>query len=166
MTNHRSSNVEGNGAGGYFPAPSGRNLGWWKAEPMRIWEAELIVASYNEWVEEWNRHECDRTLPIGPRWSLANCPANARPRNTLVFVRRRDDIWGAIRAKGWNAWAPSRRPYDGCFIRNRLDIGAIMWAGWRLPRPMMPRPMSLQDARACYANDPAALAAYLAERGR
>jgi hypothetical protein len=160
MTHHKPQKLEGNGAPRFLPAPTGKNLGWWKAGPMEVWEAELVIFSFNEWVERWNRHERDPALPLSPEWSFARCFANPRPRNVLTFVRRSDERWGAIRAKRWSPWAPDRHPFDGCFLRNTIDIGAVMWACWRIPRPL-----SLRDARQLYANDPAALVAYFAERG-
>jgi hypothetical protein len=39
---------------------------------MTMADAERWIASYNSWVEIWNRHERSRDLPLSPEWLEAD----------------------------------------------------------------------------------------------
>lgn len=102
---------------------------------MCVWEADIVVASYNEWVTLWNKHERNRRLELSPPWEFAANPWwVSGPRSGFMFRINGHRRWGIMRIAGWSAWMPSRHALDGRFLRQKIDFNKIVWAGWEKPK--------------------------------
>jgi hypothetical protein len=102
-------------------------------------DAEYWAASYNRWVDVWNRFEraedakWRRGEPSSldmPEWPDAAEIAGGIggvPRSVVMFHPRRWD-WphtGMIRVAGFRTYHAG-----SSFCRNHLDLTKIVWAGW------------------------------------
>jgi hypothetical protein len=103
---------------------------WPLSVSMTPAEVEEWVASYNDWVALWNRHETSADLPLSPKWKAADWEygplfSSALPESCLVFVTNDDHRVGAIRVVGW-------QPHyaNGSFCRNPVTLDRVTWAGW------------------------------------
>lgn len=96
--------------------------------PMTWAEAERWIASYNTWVEVWNRHETYRTLPIGPEWAEGRTVANlgVYPQSCLAFIDRATDRRCLMRFRKFRPYHPGWST-----LRNPADIDNLVWAGWQ-----------------------------------
>lgn len=97
-------------------------------EPMTGAEARYWTASHAAWVEVWNRHERDRSLPLGPEWPEAQTLAwISGPQSALAFIVRETSRWGVMRFRDFRVFHPG---WSSC--RNAADIDKLVWAGWRV----------------------------------
>lgn len=96
--------------------------------PMTMAEAEYWIASHATWAEVWNRHERDRSLPLGPEWPEATTTALLRPwpKGCLAFRVRATGMSAIMRFRKFNACYPGL--YDR--RRNAGDLDRLLWAGW------------------------------------
>jgi hypothetical protein len=114
------------------PPPPAR----YQAEPMTVADAKHWIASYNAWVEVWNRHERDRDLPLSPEWSDAYLLGGAIPASVLAFKPRTGQSHEHLLLNGWGfirlrKWRPFHRGWSYC--RTQADPANIVWACWPGP---------------------------------
>jgi hypothetical protein len=80
-------------------------------QPMTVADARRWIASYNAWVEVWNKHELSHDLPLSPEWAEAASVGHfgPLPRSCLMFHPRGGTQSGVIRA--WLARLPEHRDH-------------------------------------------------------
>lgn len=115
---------------GVMPTPP-ESVHPWGFDAMTVGECRRIVASYNAWVEVWNRAERgDCSIPLSPSWSYGEIVMwPSGPVSALMFLSHCNQRWGVMRVAGWNRWA------DGMSCcRSPIEFQRVTWAGWENPR--------------------------------
>jgi hypothetical protein len=131
-----NQNIHQPTAQAWYPMPpkSFKRSGLCTIHPMSLSDAEYWVASYDKWVDLWNKHERSRDLPLSPDWPEADTTAAAMFGRGVLMFSPRTCVWPGEKAvikadfsiyhKGWS------------FCRNHLPIERIKWAGWLVEEPL------------------------------
>ncbi len=93
--------------------------------PMAWRDVQFWLERYNAFVEVWNRHEMDRSLPLAARWAEADMIFDpGLPASALTF-RPHGQEAVAIRLRRWQRFAPG-----WSFCRVPAPLERVIWAAW------------------------------------
>ena len=104
-----------------------KQSGWSRIQPMTRRAALAWLASYDVWVEKWNRHEADPTLKHSPEWPDADFIFGGWPRSSVAFVPIgvTPEQAGVIRMRDFHPFHPG-----WSFKRHLSRPDDILWGGW------------------------------------
>ena len=98
----------------------GREVFSMSEQAARAW-----LASYDEWVDLWNKHERDINLPLSPEWEDAEKISQFRIRSALLFRAREKEVYGFIRMEGFRDFGNEL----SC-LRKKSKPDVIVWGAW------------------------------------